>query len=176
VVGVSLTLVFTACGASTPEEEYVEELNELVSRTRSEFVIAVGAFNQIQEPSVAEAFSFLEREVAIRRELLEGFDSLNPPESLAEVHGALRDVIARLLTAAEMLTFLESSTSSFDELEQAPEMAEYEAANADGSRVCFEVQAMLDELAAASERFDEVPWLDLGLAAQAVLGCGGIEP
>ena len=80
VASVGLALVITACAGGTPAEEYVEDLNELVSGTRSEFVIAVRAYGQIQEPSVAEGFAFLEQEVAIRRELLEGFDTLNPPD------------------------------------------------------------------------------------------------
>ena len=50
------------------------------------------------------------------------------------------------------------------------------AANDDGARVCLEVQAKLDDLAASSEAFADVPWLSgLGLAVQAAVGCGEVE-
>jgi hypothetical protein len=60
--------------------------------------------------------------------------------------------------------------------EQTPEFAEYRAANADGARICLEVQEKLDDLTASGESLDDVPWISgLDLVVKAALGCGEIE-
>jgi hypothetical protein len=157
--------------------EYVEGLNALVATGRSDFEAAVVAQEQIAEPTMAESLAFLEREVAIRQEFLSGFEALDPPESLAGVHQALGDAMARLLAAAEALVADVGTVSSLEEAEQTPEFAEYRAANADGARICLDVQAKLDDLAAGGEAFADTPWIadELGLAVRAALGCGEIE-
>ena len=176
LVGVSLAIVVAACGGSTTADEYVDELNALVSRTRSEFVSAVVAYQQIEEPTLAEGVAFLEQEVALRQEMLEGFDELEPPESLTDLLGLLRDAMARLLAAAEGLIPLAETITSIDQLAGTPEVAEYDAANDDGARVCLDVQEELDDLTASGEAFAGEPWIpDLGLAVRAALGCGEIE-
>jgi hypothetical protein len=107
---------------------------------------------------------------------LDGFEALDPPESIAEVHQLLGDAFARLTAAAEGLAAPRGTVSSIEESEQAPEFAEYRAANADGAVVCLDLQAKLDDLAASGEAFADVPWLSgLGLAVQAALSCGEVE-
>jgi hypothetical protein len=157
--------------------EYVEGLNALVATGRSDLEAAVVAQNQIAEPTMAESLAFIEREVAIRQEFLAGFEALDAPESIAEVHQALGDAMARLLAAAEALVAGAGTVSSLEEAEQTPEFAEYRAANADGARICLDVQAKLDDLAAGGEAFADTPWIpdELGLAVRAALGCGEIE-
>jgi hypothetical protein len=125
---------------------------------------------------LADEVLFLEREVAIWRELLDGFEALDPPQSIAEVHRLLGDAIVRLAAAAEGLAASAATVSSIEEEEQAPEFAEYRAADADAGRVCLDVQARLDDLASSGEAFADQPWLSgLVPVAQAALGCGEIE-
>jgi len=66
---------------------------------------------------------------------------------------------------------------SFDELQGTAELAEYEAANEFGLRVCLDVQAMLDSLAEKEDPFADTPWIadELRLAVRGVLGCGDVE-
>ena len=176
LAGLSLAVVVAACGGPMTADEYVDELNALVSRTRSEFVRAVTAYQQIEEPTLAEGAAFLDQEVALRREMLEGFDELEPPESLTSLLGLLRGAMARLLAAAEALIPVAETIDSVDQLVGTPELAEYEAANDDGARVCLEVQGELDDLTASGQAFAGEPWIpDLGLAVRAALGCGEIE-
>jgi hypothetical protein len=107
---------------------------------------------------------------------LDGFEALDPPEPIAEVHRLLGDAFVRLTVAAEGLAASAATVSSFEEVEQTPEFGEYLAANADGARVCLDVQAELDDLVASGEEFTDVPWIPgLGLVVQAALGCGEIE-
>jgi hypothetical protein len=169
-------MVVAACGGSMTADEYVEGLNALAAAGRSDFEAAAAAFDQAADPTLADEVAFLEQEVAIRHEFLDGFEALDPPESIAEVHQLLGDAFARLTAAAEGLAASAGAVNSLEEAEQTPEFAEYLAANADGARVCLEVQAKLDDLAASGEAFADVPWVSgLGLAVQAAVGCGEIE-
>ena len=176
LAGASLAIVLTACGGPMTATEYVDALNALVESGRSDLEASVMAYGQIAEPTMAESVAFIEREIAIRGEFLEGFEALDPPESLAEVHGVLGDVLLRLLAAAEGLVAAADSVSSLEEAEQTPEFAEYEAANADGTRACLEVQELLDDLVASGDAFANAAWIpDVGLAVRAVLGCGDLD-
>ncbi len=171
-----MAMVVAACGGSMTADEYVEDLNALAATGRSDFEAAAAAYDQSADPTLADEVAFLEQEIGIRHEFLDGFEALDPPESIAEVHQLLGDAFARLTAAAEGLAASADTVKSIEEAEQTPEFAEYLAANADGAGVCLEVQAKLDNLAASSEAFADVPWLSgLGLAVQAAVGCGEVE-
>lgn len=175
-LAVSLVIVFAACGGSLTADEYVEELNLLAATGRSDFEAAGVVYNQIAEPTMADEISFLEREVAIRRVFIDGFEALDPPEPIVEVHQLLGDVFVRLTAAAEGLAVAAGTVGSIEEAERTPEFAEYRAANADGALICLDVQARLDDLAASGKAFADQPWLSgLGLVVEAALGCGEIE-
>ena len=157
-------------------DEYVEDLNALAATGRSDFEAAAAAYDQVAEPTLADEVAFLEQEIAVRHVFLDGFEALDPPESIAEVHQLLGDAFVRLTVAAEGLAASAGTVSSIEEAEQTPEFAEYRAANADGARVCLDVQAKLDDVAAGGEAFADTPWIpdELGLAVRAALGCGEI--
>ncbi len=92
------------------------------------------------------------------------------------MHQLLGDAFARVTAAAEGLAASAGTVSSIEEAEQTPEFAEYRAANADGDRVCLDVQAKLDGLSASGEALADVPWVSgLGLVVQAAVGCGEVE-
>jgi hypothetical protein len=176
LVGVTLALGIAACGGSMTADDYVEDLNALVAIGRSDFEAAASTYDQVAEPTLATEVVFLDEEVAIRRAFLDGFDALEPPEPIAVVHGLLGDAFVRLTLAAESLAATAGTASNIEEVERTPEFSEYLAANADGARVCLDVQAKLDELAASGEALADVPWVaGLGLVANAALGCGEIE-
>jgi hypothetical protein len=169
-------MVMAACGGSMTADEYVDNLNALAATGRSDFEAAAAEYDQAADPTLAGEVAFLEQEIVIRRVFLDGFEALDPPEPIAEVHRLLGDAFVRLTVAAEGLAASAGTVSSFEEAEQTPEFAEYLAANADGARVCLDVQAELDDLVASGEEFTDVPWIPgLGLVVQAALGCGEIE-
>ena len=173
---VALAMVIAACGGSLTADEYVEDLNALAATGRSDFESAAAAYDQAAEPTLADEIAFLEQEVVIRRAFLDGFEALDPPELIAEVHRLLDDAFVRLTVAAEGLAAAAGNVSSLKEAEQTPEFAEYLAANDDGATVCLDVQAKLDSLVASDDEFTDVPWISgLGLVVQAALGCGEIE-
>jgi hypothetical protein len=107
---------------------------------------------------------------------LEGFEALDPPESIAKVHRLLGEAFVRLTLAAEGLAASAGIASTIEEAEQTPEVAECHASNADGVRICLDVQEKLDDLTASGESLDDVPWISgLGLVVKAALCCGEIE-
>lgn len=116
---------------------------------------------------------FVEREIAIRRVFGDGFDALDPPDAVAEVHRLIDDAADRGLVATEALAAVADTASSPEEAQQTPEFAEYQVANADGSsRVCQDAVAKLDELAASGEVFADQPWISgLGITVRAAFGC-----
>lgn len=79
------------------ETEYVEELNSIASRASALFEPLVSTLDRVEEPTLTDIVAFLEQEIRIRRELNEPFDALDPPESIAEVHGLLSGVVTRQL-------------------------------------------------------------------------------
>ena len=109
---VSLAIVASGCGGSMTADEYVEDLNALVATGRSDFEAAAATYNQAADPTLADELAFLEQEVAIRQEFLEGFEALDPPEPIAEVHRLLGDAFTRLTAAAEGLAASAGTVSS----------------------------------------------------------------
>jgi hypothetical protein len=178
LAGAGLVMILAAaCGGPLTATEYVDALNTLVETGRSDLEASVAAYGQIEDPTLADSVAFIEREVEIRGEFLEGFDALDPPDTLAEVHRVLGDVLVRLLAAADGLLAVADSVSNVGEAEQTPEFAEYQAANADGTLACMEVQELLDDLVSSGQALADASWIpDVGLAVRAVLGCGEIEP
>ncbi|MGI9584036.1 MAG: hypothetical protein ACR2N7_00410 [Acidimicrobiia bacterium] len=168
-----LLLVLAACGGSAGADRYVEGLNDLVATTAPDLEASLAEYEQISDPTMEDWAVFIEREVAIRRVFGEGFDALDPPGEIAEVHRLLGDAVDRGLVATEALTAIAASASSPEEAQDTPEFAEYQAANADGSsRVCLEAVAKLDELAASGEEFADQPWVsNLGVTVRVAFGC-----
>ena len=157
------------------ETEYVEGLNDVVAIGFADFEAASVAYEQIGDPTMAELVAFLEREIAIGREFRDGLEALDPPDSIADVHRVIDDAMDRELAAAEGLVAVADTVGSLEEAEQTPEFAEYEAAHADEPRICLEVQAKLDNLAATSAALRDVPWMSvLRLAVRAALPCDEI--
>ncbi len=150
LAGAGLVIVVAACGGSMTATEYIEGLNDLVSTGFADFEAASVAYDQIEEPTMAESVAFIDREIVIRRVFLDGFEALDPPEAVTEVHRAVGDAFARLLAAAEELVAVTNTVGSLEEAEQTPEFAEYRAANVDGARACLEVQAKLREISSRS--------------------------
>ena len=143
-----LAIALAACGGTNPAEDYINGLNEAVTVGFSDAEAASVAHRQIANPTMEEAVAFIEQEIAIRRAFLDSYGALEPPEAITEVHQAVGDAFARLLAAAERLVAVADTAGNLQELEQTPEFAEYQAANADDSLVlvCLDMQDNLPVL------------------------------
>jgi len=167
----SLVIVISACGGSTSETEYVEGLNALVKTARSDLEGPSLAYEQIAGSTKADLVAFVELEIAANYEARQEFDALDPPDSIADVHQVIDETLARGTIAAERLVAVADTVSSLEEVEQTPEFAEYQAANANSDRSCLDVQSKLDDLADSDRGIDN-PWMpQLRLTVRVVLGC-----
>ena len=158
----------------TRAEEYINGLDEGVTVGFSDAEAASVAHRQSANPTMEEAVAFIEQEIAIRRAFLDSYGALEPPEAITEVHQAVGDAFARLLAAAERLVAVADTAGNLQELEQTPEFAEYQAANADDSLVivCLDMQAKFDDIVADSEAFSDDPWLSsVAVTVRAALRC-----
>ena len=153
------------------ETEYVEGLNALVETARSDLEGPSLAYEQIADSRKADLVTFVDREIATNYEAREEFDGLDPPDSIADVHRVIDETLARGLTAAEGLVAVADTVSSLEEVEQTPEFAEYQAANANSDRSCFEVQSTLDDLADSERGVDNPLMPALRLTVRVALGC-----
>jgi len=171
-----LAIALAACGGSNPAEDYIKGLNEVVTVGFSDFEAASVAHRQIASPTIEDSVAFIEQEIAIRRAFLDSYEALDPPEAITEVHRAVGDAFARLLAAAEKLVAVADTAGDLQELEQTPEFAEYQAANADGALVCLDVQDKFDDIVADSEAFSDDPWLSsVAVTVRAALLCTDLE-
>lgn len=153
------------------ETEYVEGLNAFTETAVSDIAASTLAYEQIVDPTKTDLVARLDRENAIGSAARQEFDALDPPDSLADVHRVIDDVLARSLGAGEGLVAVANTVSTLEEMEQTPEFGEYQAVNVDSHRICLDVQAKLDDLVSAGTRLDN-PWIPtLRLAVQAALGC-----
>jgi hypothetical protein len=178
LAGASLAIVvsFAACSGSMSETEYVEGLNDLVETAVPNLEASAAAYGQIADPTMAEFVAGIDREIAIGGEFRQGLDALDPPDSIADVHRIIDDILDRGQSAAEGLVAVADTVSSLEEAQHTPEFAEYQAANADSDRICRDLQSKLDTIAESGEAFADVPWLSgLGLTVRAAFGCANIE-
>ena len=163
-------IAVAACGGSMSPTEYVDGLNPLVDTALSNFEASVVVYEQIADPTLPDFVARVNREIANNSEFREGFDVLDPPDSIADVHRVIDDVLDRGLSAAEELVAAAGAVNSLEEAEQTPEFAEYQAANADSDRICLDLQAKLDALATRAPIDNS--WIpNLGLTTRAALGC-----
>jgi hypothetical protein len=166
-------IALAACGGSMSADDYIDGLNDLVAATAPDLDASLAAYEQIADPTLEDWAAFVEREIAIRRVFGDGFDALDPPDAVAEVHRLIKDAVDRGLAATEALITVADTASTPEEAQRTPEFAEYQAANADGSsRVCQDAVAKLDELAASSEAFADQPWISsLAVTVRAAFRC-----
>ena len=177
LVGLGLALAATGCGGSLTASEYVAELNVIASDANALFEPVVASYNEISAPTIEDDIAFLREEIAIRRQVNDPLNALEPPEFLVDIHAQILQMSTWQLAAAEALLPVAEASSSFDEMNRSAQFADYEAANGFGSEVCVEVQRQFDELADKEDAFADVPWIpdQLSVAVSAVLGCGDFE-
>jgi hypothetical protein len=172
LAGASIAIVVAACGGQMSETEYVEGLNDLVVTAGSDLEAAYVAYEQIEDPTIADLVARIDRELAVEYAVRKKFEALDPPDSIAEVHRIMVDTLARLIDAAEGVVAVADTVGSLEEAEQTPEFAEYLAVNADADGICLDLQAEINDLAADSEGFGAGPWVtDLRLTVRAFLDC-----
>ncbi len=171
--GICVTVIVVASGCGGGDmslSEYVDEMNTIGARVAQQSDVVFAEAEQIATPSDVNAW--MERVRPLRIEVLEGFEGLDPPEEVADLHRLISDWMAKIILAEEALAARASAVVGWEEFSQSSEAAAYRAALAEGKTVCTDFQAKLDATAARGV-FADTPWIpsDLKEVVDAALGC-----
>jgi hypothetical protein len=112
-------------------------------------------------PSLEGTRVYLEDRVAGYRELVEGINSLDPPEQVADLHVTFLEILGRLLVAEEERAAFAETVDSVAELDQVWEGPEAEAVREiaqEAMAICVAAQAQFDATA-DREVFADLPWI-----------------
>lgn len=171
VVG-CLAVVFSACGGGGVSlTEYAETLEALASVMIEQ--LEVGDVQMATgTPTIEDAREVLTGAPGIRIEFQQALTDLDPPEEMADLHGELIDLHARIITAQQVLAARAESATTLEELEQSAELAAYRVTQADAVLVCREMQARIDATA-GRDIFVDTPWIpgDLKEVVEVAFGC-----
>jgi hypothetical protein len=171
VVG-CLVVTFSACsGGGVSLTEYAETLEALTSVMIEQLEVgdvqmATGA------PTIEDAREVLTGAPDIRLEFQDALTDLDPPEEMADLHGDLVDLHARIITAQQTLAARAETATTLEELEQSEELTAYRVTQADAVTVCRELQARIDATA-DRDIFVDTPWIpgDLKEVVEVTFGC-----
>ena len=172
-VGICVTVIVVASGCGGGDmslSEYVDEMNTIGVRVAQQSDMVFAEAEQIATPSDVNAW--MERVRPLRIEILEGFEGVDPPEEVADLHRLISDWMAKIIVVDEALAARASAVVGWEEFSQSSEMAAYRAALAEGKTVCTDFQAKLDATAARGV-FADTPWIpgELKEVVDAALGC-----
>jgi hypothetical protein len=150
--------------------EYVDEMNTIGVRIAQQSEVVFAEAEQIATPSDVNAM--MERVQPLRIEVLEGFEGLDPPEQVADLHRLISDWMTKIILAEEALAARASAVADWEEFSQSSEVTAYRAALAEGKTVCADFQAKLDATAGRGV-FADTPWIpgELKEVVDAALGC-----
>jgi hypothetical protein len=158
-VGICVVVIVVASGCGGGDmslSEYVDEMNTIGARIAEQSEVVFAESEQIATPGDVNAM--MERVQPLRIEVLEGFEGLDPPEQVGDLHRLISDWMAKIILAEEALAARASTVAGWAEFSQSSEMTAYRAALAEGKTVCTDFQATLD---ATAERgvFADTPWI-----------------
>ena len=147
-VGICVTVIIVASGCGGGEmslSEYVDEMNTVGARIAQQSEVVFAEAEQIATPSDVNAM--MERVRPLRIEVLEGFEGLDPPEEVADLHRLISDWMAKIILAEGALAARASAVVGWEEFSDSSEMTAYRAALTEGKTVCTDFQAKLDATA-----------------------------
>jgi hypothetical protein len=176
VATVCILLVSGCGGGEISLTEYVDRINDVEYRASRQAEELVANAEQITDLTPQDLQAGLEQAYAIRTEVKDATDDIEPPEQVADMHELIFDWHTRFIDIEQALAArvgtAEDTATDWAELSSSSEMAAYRTAIVEGKEVCDEFQAQLDATAERGD-FADVPWLPTQLkeVVVAVLGC-----
>jgi hypothetical protein len=176
-LALGLVLALSGCGTGEMSlTEYVERINAIENQASQRGAELVADAAQVSDLTPQDVQAGLEQARAIRLDIKEATDDIEPPEQIAELHHLIFDWHTEFITVEEALAnragAAADTATDWEALSNSPEMAAYRTAIADGKQVCNDFQAKLD---ATAERgvFADMPWVpsEMTEVVEAVLGC-----
>lgn len=169
-----LAVLTTACGNSELSmSEYATEIEHLIATMNLE-IDTLDAEALSQTLTVEGARDFWDSKVEARRELISGFEALEPPQDAAEMHASAVRVISRLAAADENVAQLVGSMDTDEQLSlllESPEFLATEAVDEEAIALCQAAQADFDSTA-DREVFGDLPWIPSELKEVVIVSFG----
>ena len=175
---VGLGLLLGGCGGDQMSlTEYVEHLNAIEAQASEQAEAILAQAAQVGDDlTPQDVQAGLERARAIRIDVEQAAERIEPPEQVADLHDLIFDWHARFISVEEALAaragLARDTAADWAALSESAEMIAYRAAMAEGKQICLDFQADLD---ATEERgvFAESPWVpgEMAEVVEAVLGC-----
>ncbi len=140
----AVIVVLGGCGGGEMSlTEYVERINVIENRASQQGEVLVASAEQIGDDLTPKDLQAgLERGRAIRIEVKEATDGIEPPEQIADLHYLIFDWHTKFISIEETLATRAGTAADtavdWKELSESPEIAAYRAAIAEGKMVCAE--------------------------------------
>lgn len=155
-----LTLVLAGCGGGLSLSDYSEQTESLVHTMNQGLDDSHRVLDSSTE-TVDTIQAHLSRRAELRREFVEAFRVLEPPDSIADFHAFALDLTTRLAVAEAALAEKAASLETMDQmaaLSQSAEVRAFEEINAESIAMCRAAQARLDATSSA-EALEGMPWI-----------------
>ena len=174
VVAICLFLMMANCGGDLTLAEYAEESERLIV-TMNRVIDDLDVERESNIPTVESIQAYFNAKIAARHELLDGFQTLGPPEDGVEMHAVALELLTKLTAAEEAFARRVAAVESVDELsllEDTPEFLAMEAIDDESVALCQAAQADFDATA-DRQIFADYPWISPELQEIVVvfLGC-----
>lgn len=170
-----VALVAAGCSGGTLTLTEYSQQGGAVSAEVEERIVALDAELDSQPPSAESFESYWERRLEARNRSMEGFDDLDPPVSVAELHDAGSVLYAKLVATEEALALRISSSGTAigpDEWWETDEGEAVRAVEAEINEFCRAFQVHYDETIERMISAD-VPWIpsEMKEIARIDIGC-----
>jgi len=146
-----MSLVLAGCGGQLSLSEYSEQTERLVHTMNEGLDDAHRVLNSSAE-TVETIQVHLSRRAELRRDFVEEFRVLEPPDSIADFHAFALDLTTRLAAAEAALAEKAASLETMDQMEALSRSAEasaFEEIDAESIAMCRAAQVRLDATSSA---------------------------
>lgn len=185
LVSVCVAAVVASCGGDDASlTDYTEQVEVVVDRAAEQYWALVASPEGavlVAEPD--ELLNFTPQDLQralqevrqIEAEVEESMASIDPPDSVAEIHHTFFDFDNSFISAQEALAVRAGMAADWYELSESPEMRAYRTALAQDKQQCAGFEDQLNAISESRESLADTPWIpsDLKAAFEAFLGCDG---
>jgi hypothetical protein len=175
--GICFAVLLAGCsGGEISLTEYVDRLNAIELQASQQGDALANQAEQTDNFTPQDLQAILQGARAIRIDVKEATDGIEPPNQVADVHNLVFDWHTRFISIEKALAVRAGTAADtavdWEKLSNSPEMEAYRAAIAEGKQACIDLQARLD---ATEERgaFVDVPWIpnEMQEVVERLLGC-----
>ena len=164
-------IVLAACGGSLSLTEYAEEL-EAVGASATDRFDRVEAIYEDENAALEDVRLAVKESARIRHDFHEELEAIEPPDQMAELHGLLIEVHAKIVDANQTWADTAENAQTTEEILENAELLAFVEIGAVGLELCRQFQAAFDATKERAE-LENVPWLprEMKESVEVAFGC-----